>query len=94
MGREHAQLGRLWEQRRGREEQLESDDSELLGGGLWRSDVQETVTVEEVSLIGKDRLSGPRLPRSGLYWSGDSAQCILPSLQEVTGAKEAYWLEG
>lgn len=42
----------------------------------------------------KRPLSRPRLPWSGLYWSGDSAQCILPSLQEVTGAKEAYWLEG
>lgn len=62
----------------GREEQLESDDSELLGGGLWRSDVQETVMVEEVSLIGKDRLSRPRLPWSGLYWSGDSAQVHPP----------------
>ena len=34
MGREHAQLGRLWEQRRGREEQLESGDGERAGRGF------------------------------------------------------------
>ena len=45
MGREHIELGRLWEQRRGREEQLESGDSEraglaggVCGGQMCKSD--------------------------------------------------------
>lgn len=50
----------------------------VLGGGLWRLGVQVMVMVEEVSPIGKDRLSGPQLPWSGLYRSRDSTQCVPP----------------
>ena len=81
MGREHVVLGRLWEQRRGREEQLESGDSERAGLGGESVEVRFAkvmVMVEEVSPIGKNRLSGPWLPWSGLDRSRGSTQCLPP----------------
>lgn len=52
------------------------------------------VMVEEVSPIGKDWLLGPWLPWSGLDRRETALSASLPSLREVTGAKEAYGLEG